>query len=150
MPDESGQARQAGASSSQRKHPCGRMFALPGNAFVLIGWPPANVMNSISKSPLDRIRREMNNANIWHYYHRSAADIDNDLHLVLGRLDGPSRLNAEGTAQAQRDHMADHPLYVEIGADQVSVVAASTPTLAAPSFVGGLSSGPERLAALYR
>jgi hypothetical protein len=135
--------------TSQGKHPYERMFAFRENAFVLIGWPLISVINGISQRPLDRLRRELNSANIWHYYHQSPIDVDNDLHLVLGHLDGSDQLTVDSAVQGVRSYMTYHPFYVEVGVDQISIVAANAPSLSSASFVGGLSSDPEEIATLY-
>jgi hypothetical protein len=135
---------------SQGKHPYERMFAVRDNAYVLIGWPLISVINGISLKPLDDLRREMNAANIWHRYHQSPVDIDNDLHLVLGHLDGSGHPAIDLVERDVRAYMADHPCYVEVGVDQVSIVAADTPSLATASFVGRLSTNPVEIAPLYR
>jgi hypothetical protein len=135
---------------SQEKHPYERMFAFRDNAFILIGWPLVTIINGISLRPLDDLRREMNDANIWHRYHQSPLDIDNDLHLVIGHLDGPGHSATDLVERDVRAYMADHPCYVEVGVDQVSIVAADAPSLATASFVGSLSIGPAEIGQLYR
>jgi hypothetical protein len=135
---------------SQGKHSYERMFAFRDNAFVLIGWPLVSVINGISLRPLDDLRREMNEANIGHRYHQSPVDIDNDLHLVIGHLDGSGHPAIDLVERDVRAYMADHPCYVEVGVDQVSIVAADAPSLATASFVGSLSIGPAEIEQLYR
>jgi len=113
-------------------HPFERAFSVQGNAFVLIGWPTA------AGRPLDRLRRDMNAANVLHRYHRREGDVDDDFYLVVGHhADAPA--GALGRAvRSVREKLAADPIEIEIGADDVKIVAADSHTLAPPLFVGDI------------
>jgi hypothetical protein len=138
------------AFSSRGRHPHDRMFSAQGNAFVLVGWPEAAVTDGISPGPLDGLRREMNEANIMHWYHESAADVDNDFHLVVGHHDGVPEHEIRDAVHAVRAYLAEHPVQVELGTDQMSIIAADSPTLAPAQFVGRLPVNPADIVNLYR
>jgi hypothetical protein len=136
--------------SSRGQHPYERMFSGPGNAFVLMGWPVATVAQGISARPLDQLRRAMNEANILHWYHDSLTDIDNDFHLVAGHHDGASPDEAVDAVDAVRTYLAQHPVQIDVGVDQISIIAANSPTLAPAQFTSRLPVDPADIAKLYR
>ena len=109
----------------------------PGTgAIVLIGWPVAALTGP--DRPLDKLRRDMNAANVLHRYHRRDTDVDDDFYLVMGHhVDAsPSALGrAAGTV---RDKLAADPIDLEIGIRDVKIVAADTHTMAPPRFVGDI------------
>jgi hypothetical protein len=135
--------------SSQGRHPHERAFSVQGDAFVLMGWPVSTVANGMSHRPLDDLRRNMNEANILHWYHDSLADIDNDFHLVVGHHNGVPEREATETVRAVRAYLARHPVQIAVGIDQISIVAANSPTLAPAAFVGRLPLNPADVVDLY-
>jgi hypothetical protein len=139
----------AATFSSRGQHPHERMFSVQGDAFVLVGWPLSTVTMGISPGPLDDLRREMNDANIVHWYHRSATDIDNDFHLVVGHHNGASQHETNEAACAVRSYLAEHPVQVEVGVDQVAIIAADSPTLAPAHFIGRLPIDSADIVNLY-
>ena len=68
--------------TSRGQHLAMRTFSVQDRAFVLVGWPADSLAGA--GRPLDDLRREMNAAHVLHRYHVQAADVDNDLHLVVG------------------------------------------------------------------
>ena len=138
------------AFSSRGQHPYERMFSASGNAFVLMGWPVATVAQGISARPLDQLRRTMNEANIFHWYHDSPTDIDNDFHLVVGHQDGVSPDEAAAAVDAVRTYLAQHPVQIDVGVAQISIIAADSPTLAPAQFIAPLPVDPGDIAKLYR
>src|ERR1039457_777491 len=137
--------------SSRGQHPYERTFSVQGDAFVLMGWPVSTVLNGISSRPLDYLRRKMNDANIMHWYHESSTDIDNDLHLVIGHHNRPAEHEVrEEAVHCVRAYLAQHPVQIEVGVDQVVVIAANSPTLAPAQFIGPLPLNPVDIAGLYR
>ena len=136
--------------ASRGQHPHERMFSVQGDAFVLVGWPVRKVASGAPDRPLDELRRKMNDANIWHWYHETSADVDNDFHLVVGHHNGvPQHETAEAVSRV-RAYLAQHPVRIEVGVDQVSIIAADSPTLAPARFVGRLPVDPADLVELYR
>jgi len=138
------------AFSSRGQHPHERMFSVQGNAFVLVGWPVSTVTDGISPGPLDQLRRAMNKANILHWYHQSAADVDNDFHLVVGHHDGLPEHETKDAVRSVRAYLAQHPAQVEVGAEQMTIIAAESPTLAPARFIGRLPVEPGDIVNLYR
>lgn len=136
--------------SSRGQHPYERTFSLQGDAFVLMGWPVGTVMNGMSQRPLDELRRKMNDANILHWYHESATDIDNDFHLVVGHHNGASQYEITEAVRYVRGYLARHPVQIQVGVDQIAIIAANSPTLAPAQFIGRLPVDPADTVHLYR
>jgi hypothetical protein len=123
-----------------------RTFCVQGKAFVLMGWPAASLAGA--GRPLDDLRREMNAANVLHKYHARAADVDNDLYLVVGHHAGaPPGALARATA-AVRDKLAADPVDLAIGLADIKIVAADSHTLAPPLYVGDIPADEAALLAL--
>ena len=136
--------------SSRGQHPYERMFSVQGPAFVLMGWPVTTVINGISQRPLDGLRRSMNDANILHWYHESWTDIDNDFHLVIGHRHRVGDHAAIEAVHAVRAYLARHPVQIEVGTDDVAIIAANSPTLAPAQFIGRLPLNAAEIGKLYR
>ncbi len=136
--------------SSRGQHPYERTFSLQGDAFVLMGWPVGTVMNGMSQRPLDEFRRKMNDANILHWYHESATDIDNDFHLVVGHHNGASQYEITEAVRYVRGYLARHPVQIQVGVDQIAIIAANSPTLAPAQFIGRLPVDPADTVHRYR
>lgn len=132
--------------TSQGRHLTERTFSVQGQAFVLMGWPADSLAGA--GRPLDDLRREMNAANVLHKYHARAADVDNDLYLVVGHHAGaPPGALAQATA-AVRDKLAADPVDLTIGLTDVKIVAADSHTLAPPLFVSDIPAAEGSLLAL--
>jgi len=136
--------------TSRGQHPYERMFSGQDNAFVLLGWPADTVASGIAQKPLDDLRREMNDAHIVHWYHKSFTDIDNDFHLVVGHHNGVSPDETAEAVHAVRTYLAQHPVQITVGAGQMAIIAAYSPTLAPAQFIGRLPADPAVIASLYR
>ena len=136
--------------SSRGQHPHERTFSMQGDAFVLMGWPVSTVTNGIPQRSLDELRRKMNDANILHWYHESSADVDNDFHLVIGHHNGVSYQETTEAVHAVRAYLVQHPVEIEVGVDQIAVIAADSPTLAPAHFIGRLPLDPADIVDLYR
>jgi len=136
--------------SSRGQRPYERMFSVQGQAFVLMGWPVATVINGISQRPLDGLRRRMNEANILHWYHESWADIDNDFHLVIGHRDRVPDHEATEAVRAVRAYLAQHPAQIEVGVGDVAIIASNSPSLAPAQFIGRLPLSVAEIGKLYR
>jgi hypothetical protein len=134
-------------SRGQRPHE--RMFSAQDGALVLVGWPVVTVENGISARPLDKLRRTMNEANVLHWYHQSWCDIDNDSHIVIGHYSNVSRPQINELARAVSNYLADNPIRVEVGVNQLSVVASDSPTLEPAQFVGRFPLNPAEIRGLY-
>jgi hypothetical protein len=132
--------------TSRGWHLFDRAFSVQGNAFVLVGWPAASLTGP--DTPLDDLRREMNQANVLHRYHPSEAAVDNDLHLVVGHhADAPAGALARAEA-AVREELAAHPVEFEIGIDDIKVVASDSRTMAPPLYVSDIPADCESVLAL--
>ncbi len=140
----------AAAFLSRGQHPYERSFALSRDAFVLMGWPESTIRHGSAAQPLDDLRRDLSQANIPHWYHDGPADVDNDLHLVVGHLTTAPPDGAAAAVQAVRNYLAEHPVHLEVGVGQLAIVASESSTLAPAEFVGRLPVDPARLARLYR
>jgi hypothetical protein len=132
--------------TSRRQHLAERTFSVQGEAFVLVGWP-ADSLAGVGMA-LDELRREMNAAGALHRYHARPADVDNDLHLVVGHHAGaPAGALARATA-AVRDKLAADPADLAIGLPDVKIVAADSHTLAPPLYVSGVPAAAAEVLAL--
>jgi hypothetical protein len=134
------------AFRSQGEHLYERGFSVQGRAFVLAGW--AALALAGDGRPLDRLRRDMNAANVLHKYHRGDADVDDDLYLVVGHHDGAPAGALQRAATAVRDRLAADPVELAIGLADVRIVAADSHTLAPAVFSGGIPVDAETLLAL--
>jgi len=132
--------------TSRGQHLAMRTFSRQDRAFVLVGWPADSLAGA--GRPLDDLRREMGAAHVLHRYHVQAADIDNDLHLVVGHHAGaPPGALARATA-AVRDKLAADPVDLTIGLADIKIVAADSHTLAPPLYVGDIPAAEATLLAL--
>jgi hypothetical protein len=137
---------QAVPFTSRGQHLAERTFSVQGEAFVLVGWPVDSLCGA--GMPVDELRRAMNAAGVLHRYHTGPADVDNDLHLVVGHHAGaPAGALARATA-AVRDKLAADPADLAIGLSDVTIVAADSHTLAPPLYVSGVPAAPAEVLAL--
>jgi hypothetical protein len=137
---------QAVPFTSRGQHLAERSFSVQGEALVLVGWP-ADSLAGLGQ-PLDELRREMNAAGVLHRYHARPADVDNDLHLVVGHQAGaPAAALARATA-AVRDKLAADPADLAIALSDVTIVAADSHTLAPPVYVSGVPAAAAEVLAL--
>jgi hypothetical protein len=137
---------QAVPFTSRGQHLAERTFSVQGEAFVMVGWPAGSLAGA--GRPLDELRREMNAAGVLHRYHARPADVDNDLHLVVGHQAGvPAGALARATA-AVRDTLAADPADLAIGLSDVTIVAADSHTLAPPLYVSGVPAAVADVLAL--
>jgi hypothetical protein len=136
--------------SSRDQRPYERMFSAQDGSLVLIGWPVNTVTNGITDRPLDDLRRKMNEANILHWYHKTWNDVDNDFHLVVGHYNSDSQRKAKEAVAASRVYLSQHPIQVEVGVNQVIVIAADSPTLESARFIDRLPIDPADIMNLYR
>lgn len=125
------------------QHPYQRSFEVQSsNAAVIIGWPETHCQ---FPNALDELRRELNHYNILHKYHAADKGIDNDLFLVLGRLDEMSagHVNRESINSSIRSRISKRePLFVDLSLNYLSVVQYDDPELpptrsTSSSLVGG-------------
>jgi hypothetical protein len=135
--------------TSQRKHLHERSFSARNGAFVLIGWPIITLRSEGKRKPLDELRRSMNDANVLHSHHVAATDVDNDFYLVLGHYTNTPESTLAETERMVRADLQRYRIDVEIGRDQVRIVASDSPTLAPARFVGELPHAADDLARLY-
>jgi hypothetical protein len=139
---------QAVPFTSRGQHLAERSFSVQGEAFVLVGWPADSLAGA--GRPVDELRREMNAAGVLHRYHARPADVDNDLHLVVGHQAGaPAAALARATA-AVRDKLAADPADLAIALSDVTIVAADSHTLAPPVYVSGIPAAAADVLALVR
>jgi hypothetical protein len=81
---------------SRGARPYHRSFSIQGRTAVVIGWPVRAARHDHDGRPttraypliLDELRRSAQKFNVLHRWHRGAFDVDNDLYLRLGLLDG--------------------------------------------------------------
>jgi hypothetical protein len=110
--------------TSQGQHPYHRSFTLQeSNMAVAVGWPEYD--GGFSEN-LDHLRRAFNQYNVLHKYHRTANDVDNDLFLVLGKVEPGTVKNVspEAVSEVVRSRIAAiEPVYLDITPEDLSLVA---------------------------
>lgn len=128
-----------------------RSFSAGGGALVLMGWPAISLASAGRSRPLDALRRAMASAGVLHRYHAGPSDVDDDFHAVVGHYAPETRPGQLAAAvDAGREFLAMHPIEVQVGLGQIRILAADSPTLAAPWFSSRLPVGAGTLARLYR
>jgi hypothetical protein len=136
--------------TSHGQRPYERMFSSIGGAFVLMGWPLISIETGGKAQPLDDLRRDMNDAHVWHYYHQGADDVENDFHLVVGHHGPGAAAGMVGEAVRDvRNQLSEAVVDVTVGIEQVFIVASDSPTLAPARFVGRLPVARDQLLGLY-
>jgi hypothetical protein len=137
---------QAVPFTSRGQHLAERTFSVQGDAFVLVGWPTESI--SGAGLPVDELRREMNAAGALHRYHVRPADVDNDLHLVVGHHAGARAGALARATAAVRDQLTADPADLAIALSDVKIVAADSHTLAPPLYVSGVPAAAADVLAL--
>jgi hypothetical protein len=125
--------------------------AQAGRSLVLMGWPAAALASAGQSQPLDALRRSMAAAGVLHRYHAGPDDVDDDFHLVVGHYAPeaePGRV--QQAVVAVREYLTAHPVDLLVGPEQVRLLAADSPTLAAPWFSSRLPVDAGAVARLYR
>jgi hypothetical protein len=114
---------------SRGARPFDRSFSIQGKTAVVIGWPVRTRRGGASNhdwpSVLDELRRSAQGFNVLHRWHREPADVDNDLYLRLGLLDGElADSQRELVEQEMRRALGgSSPSSVPIGPSDLAVVA---------------------------
>jgi hypothetical protein len=136
--------------TSHGQPPYERMFSSIGGAFVLMGWPLISIETGGKLQPLDDLRRGMNDAHVWHYYHQAADDVENDFHLVVGHHRPGVTAGIVGeSVRDVRNQLSEAVVDVPVGIEQVFIVASDSPTLAPARFAGRLPVSRDQLLGLY-
>ena len=107
-----------------------RSFSIQGRTAVVIGWPARALRDGRASARdwppiLDELRRSAQRFNVLHRWHREPSDVDNDLYLRLGLLEGDL---ADWQRELVEDDMrralaASPPSIVRIGPSDLAVVA---------------------------
>jgi len=141
--------RSATTFASRGEHPYHRMFSVQGDAFVLTGWPLVTIERGSSQIPLNDLRRSMNKAGLMHHYHRSMTDSDNDLYLVIGHHEASPGHETAAAVSKVRSYLAEHPIEVDLGIEQVTVVVSESRTLAPTLFTGRVPADEKAILKLF-
>jgi hypothetical protein len=115
---------------SRGARPFQRSFSIQGRTAVVIGWPVHAARDGRPAIgewplPLEELRRSAQRFNVRHRWHRAAADVDNDLYLRLGVLDGElTQAQREVVEHEMRQALCESPpATVRISADDLAIVA---------------------------
>jgi hypothetical protein len=111
---------------SRGQTPFHRSFSVQGDLAVLIGWPVEH-----QRLRLDSLRKSCQLRNCLHKYHARETDIDDDLFLVLGRVDRSAHSVDVDAAQSTIRgllSLAD-PVLFELDLPWLSMVRYSDPSL---------------------
>ena len=115
---------------SRTEHPFNRSFVIDTGKQTAhaMGWP---VESDTYPASLDRLRRSLNEANIFHKYHRRSEDTDNDFFFVLGRVqpERATRNALEHVTRSLRERMASTELHIDIDPACLSIVGYDDPAL---------------------
>jgi hypothetical protein len=110
--------------------PFHRSFSIQGRTAVVIGWPVGAARDRRPSAPvwppvLDELRRSAQRFGVLHRWHRELSDVDNDLYLRLGLLDGElADAQRELVEQEMRRVLSNSaPSRVPIGPSDLAVVA---------------------------
>lgn len=135
--------------ASRGRHPFYRMFSVQGDAFVLVGWPLVTIERGFSQMPLNELRRSMNKAGIMHRYHQSMTDEDNDLYLVIGHHEVAPGNETAAAVSKVRSYLAEHPIEVDLGLEQVAVIVSESRTLVPTLFTGRIPADETAILKLF-
>jgi hypothetical protein len=130
-------------------HPYERTFSAQGRAFALIGWPMLTILHGPANRPLDDLRRAMNKAGVMHSYHKSMTDIDNDFYLVIGHHDDAPADQVSGAVHKVRTYLEEHPIEIDLGISQVSVIVSDSSTLVPAKFIGKIPADEPEIRRLF-
>jgi hypothetical protein len=115
---------------SRGARPFHRSFSIQGKTAVVIGWPVQSTRGggpSTRNWPLtlEELRRGAQRFNVLHRWHRESSDVDNDLYLRLGLLDGELADSQRELVEREmrRALSAAPPSTVRIGPSDLAVVA---------------------------
>jgi hypothetical protein len=115
---------------SRGARPFQRSFSIQGRTAVVIGWPVRAAGDGRSSAPhwpliLEELRRSAQRFGVLHRWHRQPSDVDNDLYLRLGLLDGElADAQRELIEQEMRRALSNSaPSTVPIGPSDLAVVA---------------------------
>lgn len=114
--------------------PYDRSFSVQADIAVVVGWPigagRGGAASSLTQAPaypmvLDDLRCEAQKFNVLHRWHRRPGDVDNDLYLRLGRVDGELRSPQRALIETEmrRRLSASPPAIVRLGISDLSVVS---------------------------
>lgn len=115
---------------SRQQHPCDRSLTIQtiksqastkDNAIpVMLGW---SMKNNLITSAIDRLRRDCQQVNLLHKYHARDSDVDNDLYLRLGTIEGVTKeslTTVHGQIICQMQHLA--PTKIPLSQDDLAIV----------------------------
>jgi hypothetical protein len=115
---------------SRGARPYDRSFSLQGRTAVVIGWPVRRGEHGARAYPmiLDELRRGAQRFNVLHRWHRDPADVDNDLYLRLGLLDGDLADSQRELIENEirRALSASSPLILRLTVSDLAVVSYPT------------------------
>ena len=115
---------------SRGARPYHRSFSIQGRTAVVIGWPAQTARDGRPTTrdwplTLDELRRSAQGFNVLHRWHREPFEVDNDLYLRLGLIDGeltePQRQLVE--QEMRRAMSGSPPSAVRISASELAVVS---------------------------
>lgn len=121
--------------TSRGLHPYARSFSMNRSSAVMVGWPVAGDAYPMT---LDSLRKACRRYNVLHKYYQKEEDVDNDLFLVLGRVERESisMQKVEIVQGILRQLLANRePLDLLLRSEDLSVVAYSDPQLPMESSV---------------
>jgi hypothetical protein len=125
------------------------MFSAQGDAFVLVGWTLVTIERGFSQMPLNELRRSMNKTGIMHRYHQSMTDEDNDLYLVIGHHEAAPGNEMAAAVSKVRSYVAEHPIEVDLGIEQVAVIVSESRTLVPTLFTGRIPADETAILKLF-
>ena len=143
---------------SKNQHPCDRSFQLQksvDNSFIpiLIGW---SQKAQIISTDIEQIRRELQQFNCLHKYHKTLQDTDNDLYLRIGTVAANCPLDLILAAQQEIiSYLQDtSPIIISLKLDNLAIVQYQKLSLPISTtkvcYLTDLKSNLEKLQKLYR
>ena len=111
---------------SRDRHPAVRSFQLQtakDNTLIpiIIGW---SLREKIITSDIDKIRRDLQQFNCLHKYHKNFNDVDNDIYLRLGTIVGDFAPESIATMQQKIDRYLQHrkPTTIPLSKNNLAIV----------------------------
>jgi hypothetical protein len=115
--------------ASRGARPYDRSFSIQGEIAVVIGWPigaaPGGLAAPAYPRVVDDLRREAQRFNVLHRWHRRPTDVDNDLYVRLGLVEGEPRQSEVAMIEAEmrQSLRAVPPVIMPLGIPDLTVVS---------------------------
>jgi hypothetical protein len=112
---------------SRGMRPYQRSFSLQGRIAVVIGWPVCAERGTGEQSSvviLEDLRRSFQRFNVLHRWHKTPADVDNDLYIRLGLFEGKLQASECNSVEDElRRALSESPLIEQLTVSDLALVS---------------------------